>query len=203
MAQLVSPPENQFGSVFTVNISGLKLTPAQFQKICSDNRDLRLELTSTGDLIVMPPAGSSSGLRNFNLIVQLGAWVERDGTGVAFDSSAGFSLPNGAIRSPDAAWLLSSRWESLSSEQKESFAPLCPDFVVEIRSQWQTLDSLIEKMDEYLRNGARLGWLIDPFERRVHVFSPGGQVKVLENPKSVSGDPILPGFLLNTLELWK
>ena len=178
------------------------VTLKQFEQLCSKYRDLRLELTSTGELIVMPPTGSLTGIRNFDLIVQLGVWSKKDATGVCFGSSAGFTLPNGAIRSPDASWIKRERWDSLTERQKESFAPICPDFVIEIRSPSDNLTELHLKMFEYLENDTSLGWLIDPSKRKVYVYQPNQEVVALDSPETVSADPLLPGFELNLNELW-
>jgi Uma2 family endonuclease len=132
----------------------------------------------------------------------LGSWAEADGTGVAFDSSTGFILPNGAERSPDAAWVSRSRWDRLTEKEQESFPPLCPDFVVELRSPTDNLKDLQAKMDEYMANGAQLGWLIDPFEKRVYVYQPGAAVAVVEDPESLSGEPLLRGFTLQLRQVW-
>jgi Uma2 family endonuclease len=179
-----------------------KLTDDDFFELCRVNRDLRLERTAEGDLIIMPPTGSETGNRNFTLTGLFSAWVEADGTGLAFDSSAGFTLPNGAIRSPDLAWVRLERWEQLSSREKEKFAPLCPDFVIELRSPSDSLEDLHAKMGEYIDNGAELGWLIDPLERKVYIFSPSAPLVCLDNPASVSGEPILHGFELRVSRLW-
>ena len=178
------------------------VTPEQFERLCGEYRELRLELTSTGELIVMPPTGSETGRFCSNLTYQLGAWSRQDGTGVCFGSSAGFTLPNGAIRSPDASWIQREKWDSLTERQKKSFAPICPDFVAELRSPSDTLTELYIKMFEYLENGASLGWLIDPFTRQVYVYRPGEEVVILDNPETVSADPLLPGFTLDLTELW-
>jgi Uma2 family endonuclease len=150
----------------------------------------------------MPPTGSETGRSNFNLTTQLGVWSRQEGTGVGFGSNAGFTLPNGAIRSPDASWIKRERWDSLTKQQKEKFAPICPDFVVEIRSPSDSLTQLFLKMFEYVENGASLGWLIDPSKRQVYVYTPNEETMVLENPETVSGDPLLPGFKLELAELW-
>lgn len=202
MAQIISPVQEEIRPLFTVDFRSIKLTAAQFQQLCSDNRDLRLELTSEGELIVMPPAGSRTGQRNSRLATQLGLWVEADGGGVAFDSSTGFTFPDGAILSPDASWVRRERWEALTNEEKEGFAPLCPDFVVELRSPSDNLSLLKKKMDEYIANGAQLAWLIDPLKRRVYSYRPSQELQLLEDPETVSGDPLLPGFELNVRELW-
>src|SRR5438552_7034005 len=134
MSQLISPAQRELEPSFEFDFSSVKLSPEQFKQLSADNPELRLELTSTGELIVMPPAVSKSGLRNFNLSSQLARWVEEDDSGVGFDSSAGFTLPNAAIRAPDASWIRRDRWEGFSEEEKEEFAPICPDFVIELRS---------------------------------------------------------------------
>lgn len=180
----------------------IELTEDQLLKLSGLNRDLRLELTAQGELIVMPPAGGETSRRNLGLAAQLWAWTKRDGTGVAFDSSGGFVLPNGAVRSPDTAWVPRSRLEELTAEQREKFLPLCPDFVVELRSPSDSLSMLQDKMQEYLENGVRLGWLIDPEQKRVYVYRPEAPIQQLENPQRISGDPVLPGFVLDLREIW-
>ena len=202
MVQTISPSPHDTVPRLTLDFTSIRLTAAQFENLCRDNPELRLELTSKGELIVMPPTGSKTGLRNFNLNGQLRNWVEKDRTGVAFDSSTGFTLPDDAIRSPDASWVRKERWDALTEEEREGFAPLCPDFVIELRSLENTLKPLQEKMQEYLSNGARLGWLIDPFERRVYIYRAGSEVEVLSDSETVSADPILPGFVLQLAELW-
>ncbi len=180
----------------------IELSGEQLLELSSLNDDLRLELTAEGELIVMTPAGGESSRRNLELTVQLGIWTRRDGTGVAFDSSGGFILPNGAIRSPDASWVERSRYEALTLEQREKYLPLCPEFVIELRSPSDRLGTLQEKMVEYVENGARLGLLLDPARRRVYVYKPGEPVRELANPEEVSADPILPGFGLKPREVW-
>ena len=178
------------------------VTPEQFEQLCVEYSELRFELTSTGELIVMPPTGFETGRRNSNLTYQLEAWARTDGTGICFGSSAGFTLPNGAIRSPDASWAKRDQWELLANEQRKGFGPFCPDFVVELRSVSDRLPALREKMVEYLENGASLGWLIDPIERRVCIYRPAQEPLILENPETVSGDPKLAAFTLHVTELW-
>jgi Uma2 family endonuclease len=178
------------------------VTPEQFERLCSKYSDWRLELTSTGELIVMAPTGGETGKQNFNLIGQLGAWFKQHRIGVCFDSSAGFVLPNGAIRGPDAAWIKREKWDSLTAQQRKKFVPFCADFVVELRSPRNTLTELYLKMFEYLENGMSLGWLIDPFKRQVNIYRPGEEVVILDNPETVSADPLLPGFTLDLTELW-
>ena len=150
----------------------------------------------------MSPSGSATGDRNSEINMQLRIWAKQDGSGLVFDSSAGFKLPNGAIRAPDASWVARSRWEQIPREQRERFAPICPDFVLELRSPSDALDVVQDKLTEYLASGARLGWLLDPGPRHVYVYRPGAPVERLEGRESVSGDPVLPGFTLNLREIW-
>jgi Uma2 family endonuclease len=180
----------------------LELTDDQFFELCQINRDLRIERTARGELVIMPPTGWKTGERNAEITLQLRTWAKQDGTGVVTDSSAGFKLPNGADRSPDAAWIRHERLVTLTPEQKEKFLPLCPDFVIELRSPTDSLTLLQSKMQEYLDNGAQLGWLIDPIQWRVYVYRPQLLVEILENPDTVSGDPVLPGFTLDLREIW-
>ncbi|NEP60510.1 MAG: Uma2 family endonuclease [Symploca sp. SIO2G7] len=187
----------------TINFPAIvQMTMEQFYEFCQANRELRIERTATGEVIVMPPVFSDTGNRNFNLAVQLGLWAEQDGTGVGFDSSSGFTLPNGATRSPDAAWIKGSRWNTLTAEQRASFAPICPDFVVELRSASDTLSSLQIKMQEYIENGALLGWLIDRKNRKVYLYRPNQAPEILDNPNVIVGDPELPGFVLQMAKIW-
>jgi len=178
------------------------VTHEQFEELCAEYPELWLELTSSGELIVMPPAGIETDRRNTDLILQFALWTKKDGTGIAFGPTAGYTLPNGAIRAPDVSWMRREKWDSLSQFEKERFAHICPDFVVELRSRSDRLPTLINKMEEYMENGASLGWLIDPKKRRVYVFKPGEEMVVLENPTVVSGDPLLPGFQLQMEEIW-
>jgi Uma2 family endonuclease len=179
-----------------------QMSDHEFFELCQLNPDWRLERTSEGDLIIMPPTGGWTGMRNFTLIGVFSRWVEMDGTGIGFDSSTGFVLPNGARRSPDLAWVKRSRWEALSEEEKEEFLPLCPDFVVELRSRSDAVGTLQAKMQEYIANGAQLGWLIDPYEQKVYIYRPHTEVRCLENPTTIAGDPVLPGFTLELRRLW-
>ncbi|MCG5059411.1 MAG: Uma2 family endonuclease [Limnoraphis sp. WC205] len=175
----------------------IEMTDEQFFAFCQINRELRIERTAHGELIIMSPTGSETEERNFDLIGQLWMWTRQDGTGVGFGSSGGFMLPNGAVRSPDAAWIKKSRWEAIPQEQRQTFAPICPDFVVELRSASDRLKLLQEKMLEYIENGAILGWLIDPIHKQVYIYRPQTEIECLENPATVSGDPVLSGFVLD------
>jgi Uma2 family endonuclease len=180
----------------------IDMSDEQFFELCHLNRDLRLERTSQGDLVIMPPTGGETGRMNFAVTALFGRWVQADGSGIGFDSSTGFTLPNGATRSPDLGWVKRSRWEGLTPEQRKGFAPLCPDFVMELRSPSDTLEYVQAKMQEYLDNGAQLGWLIDPTEKKVYTYRPQTPVECLDNPEAISGDPVLPGFVLELGRVW-
>lgn len=187
----------------TVNLPAIApMTHEQFYEFCLANRDLRIERTASGDVVIMPPAFSDTGNRNSKISQQLANWADQDETGESFDSSAGFTLPNGATRSPDASWIKLERWNALIEEQKTSFAPICPDFVIELRSSSDTLTSLQDKMKEYIANGTLLGWLIDRKNRTVHVYRPNQEPEILDNPETVSGDPELPEFVLRMAKIW-
>jgi Uma2 family endonuclease len=174
----------------------------QFHEFSRLNPELRIEQTKEGNMIIMLPAYTETGNKNFKLNTKLGIWVEQNGEGEGFDSSTGFILPNGAKRAPDASWIRRERWEALPKKARQKFAHVCPDFVVELRSRTDRLKTLQKKMDEYIENGAELGWLIDPFERKVHVYQPNQAVVILDNPENVSGDPLLPGFVLQMSAIW-
>ncbi|MGB3534390.1 MAG: Uma2 family endonuclease [Microcoleaceae cyanobacterium] len=181
----------------------LHVTPEQFEVLAASNRKLRLERTSLGELIVNPPTGWETGKRNSRIFGELYIWWCNAGEpGDIFDSSTGFILPNGANRSPDACWVSQERWDALTEEQKGTFANICPDFVVELRSSSDTLKPLQAKMQEYIDNGAKLGWLIDPQNRTVEVYRVGVEVEVLSNPTELSGEEVLPGFVLNLRRVW-
>lgn len=180
----------------------LKLTDNLFDELCRLNRDMRLERTAKGELIIMPPTGGATGSRNDEITRQLGNWRKADTTGASFDSSTGFKLPNGADRSPDASWVQKARLAQLTLEQKKKFLPLCPDFAVELRSPSDSLDDLKAKLEEYIACGLRLGWLLDPAEKAVYVYRPQAAVQKLVNVNEVSADPELPGFVLDLKEIW-
>src|SRR5262245_20012353 len=200
MPQLAAVPE--FTAPLKLSIKAIKLTEEQFRQLCQENPELRLELTAQQELVIKPPTGSESGWRSGEVFYSLTAWTKKNGTGISFDSSTGFTLPNGAIRSPDASWIRRERWNALTKDQRERFAPLCPDFVMELCSPTDLLSILQEKMQEYIDNGARLGWLIDPIDKQVYVYRPSQPVEVLDNPATLSGDPVLSGFVLRVQELW-
>ncbi len=192
-----SPP------IVHVKFESVRLSDEKFYQLRKDNPRARLELTADGELIALRPAGTKTGARGMKLSRRLESWSEKDGRGMAFDSSTGFTLPNGAKRSPEASWLPIERWGALSDEDKQGYAPLCPDFVVELRvNRRQKLRPLKRKMAEYIDNGAGLGWLIDPVKKRVHVYRPEHADECLENPAEVSGEPILRGFTLRLKDIW-
>ena len=180
----------------------VELEDDQFFELCQINRDLRIERNAQGALLIMPPTGGKTSEHNAEITMQLRIWAKHDGTGVSFDSSGGFVLPNDAVRSPDAAWVRRSRLEGLTAEQRKKFIPLCPDFVLELRSPTDSLGILQSKMQEYLDNGAQLGWLIDPETRRVYVYRPASPVEYLDKPDLLTGDPVLAGFVLDLREIW-
>jgi len=179
-----------------------KITDEDFFELCQANPEWRIERTSEGDLIIMPPTGGETGRRNSHLNGLFYIWVKRDGTGEFFDSSTVFALPNGAKRSPDLAWVKLARWNALTDKERRGFPPLCPDFVVELRSHTDSLTTLQEKMQDYIANGAQLGWLIDPLERKVYVYRPQTEVECLNDPATLSGEPLLNGFTLDLQEIW-
>jgi Uma2 family endonuclease len=180
----------------------IEITPDDLLELSSLNDDLRLELTADGELIVMSPTNIDTGWMNSKITTRLGGWSEQDGTGITGDSSTGYTLKGNAVRSPDASWLLRTRLDALNPEQRRPFPTICPDFVIELRSPSDRLRVVQRKMAEWLDNGIRLGWLIDPDAKRVYVYRPGAEVEQLDNPDIVAGDPVLPGFVLKLSEIW-
>ena len=180
-----------------------EMSDESFFDFCQANREWRIERNAEGEILVMPPAGGETSHGNAILTTALTTWAGQEGTGVAFDSSGGFQLPNRAIRSPDATWVKKSRLAALTSEQKKRFLPLCPDFVIELRSPSDPLQTLQNKMQEYIDNGALLGWLLDAPNRRVYIHRPGKTVECLEQPSAIFGEPELPGFVLELAKIWQ
>ena len=178
------------------------LTDEQFWQLCRDNGDLQMELSAQKELIIMPPVGLKTGWRENILTTRLTIWAEKDGTGIVCGPDTLFRLPNTAFRGPDAAWIRKERLEAFTDAELEKFGQFCPDFVAEIRSPRDTLKELQEKMAEYIANGAQLCWLIDPYKPAVYIYRPGEPVKRLDNPTTISGDPVLPGFEFNVAEIW-
>ncbi|WP_107666283.1 Uma2 family endonuclease [Cyanothece sp. BG0011] len=185
-----------------INCNSLQLTDEQFFQLCQDNRDLRFERNSNGDILIMPPTGGETSNRNSSINYQLYAWNLQNKSGVTFDSSGGFKLPNGADRSPDASWIPLEKWNNLTPQQRQKFLPLCPDFVIELRSPTDSLKTLQNKMKEYLENGTKLGWLINPKAKQVEVYRQGKQVEILDNPTTLSGEDVLPYFVLDLEKIW-
>ncbi len=198
-----TPTKSDTISIQLPKAIALQVSLEQFEFLAVANRDLRLERTAGGELIVNPPTGWESGQRNFNINGQIARWFEEnEELGTAFDSSTGFILPNGAIRSPDASWVRRERWQALTTKQRKGFIPLCPDFVVELRSESDRRSELQAKMREYMDNGTRLGWLIDPQNHQVEIYRFGKEVEVLVNPSQLSGEDVLPGLVLDLKRVW-
>ncbi|MEG4627736.1 Uma2 family endonuclease [Microcoleus sp. w1-18aA5] len=190
-------------TTLTLNLNPIiKLTDDQFFQLCQENENIRLERTAKGELIIMSPAGGETGNRNAGLTAQIWIWNESHKLGKVFDSSTGFKLPNGADRSPDSSWVKLERWDALTPEQKKKIPPICPDFVVELMSPSDSLKETQDKMKEYRDNGAVLGWLINRKSRQVEIYRQNQEVEVLESPANVSGEDVLPGFILNLESIW-
>ncbi|BAY08735.1 hypothetical protein NIES2098_18960 [Calothrix sp. NIES-2098] len=180
----------------------LQFTDEEFAQIVAVNKELRLELTAEGELIIMAPTGGETGNRNFELYLDLGIWNRQNKLGKAFDSSTGFKLPNGATRSPDASWIKIEKWEALTPEQRKKFLPLCPDFAVELVSETDDLEDTQAKMQEYLANGLQLGWLINPKDKQVIIYRLNQAPEILQSPTNLSGEDVLPGFVLNLQQIF-
>ncbi|NET43872.1 Uma2 family endonuclease [Okeania sp. SIO2B3] len=182
--------------------SVIDMTEEQFFQLCQKNPDLRFERNAKGDLIIMSPTGGETGNRNGRLTQQLFNWSDRNQLGIPFDSSAGFNLPNGSNFSPDASWITIEKWNNLTPEQRTKFLPLCPDFLIELMSLSDSLPKTREKMKEYLENGMQLGWLINPKNRQVEIYRVGKDVEILDSPEILSGEDVLPGFILDMTRIW-
>ncbi|MEG4275306.1 MULTISPECIES: Uma2 family endonuclease [unclassified Microcoleus] len=190
-------------TTLTLNLNPIiKLTDEQFFQLCQENENIRLERTAKGELIIMSPAGGETGSSNAGLTAQIWIWNQQNKLGKVFDSSTGFKLPNNANRAPDASWVKLERWDALTPEQQKKFPPICPDFVVELMSPSDSLKETQDKMKEYRDNGAVLGWLINRKSRQVEIYRPNQEVEVLESPATVSGEDVLPGFILNLESIW-
>ena len=189
-------------SLLALNVQSMGLTDDQFDKLCQANPDLRIELTSKGELIIMPPTGMKTGWRNGKITGRLFEWTEKDASGLSFDSSTLFTLPDGSKRSPDASWIRREKVEKLSQEEQAGFAAIVPDFVIELQSPSDRWPVLEEKMLDYMRNGVQLAWLIDPAKKRVYIYRPNQPVQTLDNPETVSAQPELADFTFNVQEIW-
>lgn len=194
--------ERESGPLIVHTVPEWETDGDHFFRFCQANPDLRIERTAQGDLVIMPPAGGSSGHGNIKLAYVFEEWAQRDRSGRAFDSSTGFKLPNRAVRSPDISWVRKDRLDKLTDEDWKKFLPLCPDFVLELRSPSDPLPMVKQKMEEYMANGARLGWLLDPIEKRLHIYHPNQGAEILENPGRISGEPILKLFELDVRQIW-
>lgn len=179
-----------------LSLHDVNFSDEQFYQLCQVNRDLKLERTVQGELVIMPPVGGLSGNREADFISLLWLWNRQTKLGKVFSSSTIFRLPNGGDRSPDAAWVKNDRWEALTAEEREKFPPICPDFVLELRSRTDSLASLQAKMREYLESGLRLGWLINPQDQQVEIYRPDRTVEIIQLPTTLSGEDVLPEFVL-------
>ena len=190
-------------TAITVDFSPVvEISDEQFYQLCIHNPDTKFERTADGEIIIMPPTGGETGKRNSDLIAQLAIWNRQTNLGEVFDSSTGYKLPSGANRSPDVSWIEKSRWNSLTPKQKEKFIPLAPDFALELMSPTDYLINTQAKMKEYLDNGVKLGWLINPKAKQVEIYRLGQDVELLDSPRSISGEDILPGFTLDLANIF-
>ena len=200
---MARPPAIEADTAFRIilNLQSVGLTDDQFIRLCSDNCDSRFELTADKQLIIMSPCRPETSRQNARITMRLGIWADQDSTGVCFGPDAMFSLPNGAKRSPDASWIPKKRWDRLTEEEKLTITPICPDFVIELRSISDRVSNLQEKMEEYISNGAKLGWLLDPIDNRAVIYGPGQPPVVIDTPEMISGDPVLKGFHFDFREI--
>ena len=190
-------------TAITVNFSPVvDISDEQFYQLCIYNPDTKFERNADGEIVIMPPTGGETGKRNSNLIIELGVWNRQTKLGEVFDSSTGYKLPNGANRSPDVSWIEKSRWDSLTPQQKEKFIPLAPDFALELMSPTDYLINTQAKLKEYLDNGVKLGWLINPKAKQVEIYRLGQDVELLDSPQAISGEDILPGFTLDLTNIF-
>lgn len=190
-------------TTYTINLDTItSLNDEQFLELCQANPDLKFERTPQGNLVIMSPTGGETGKKNAELITEFCIWNRRQKQGIVFDSSTAFKFPNGAIRSPDVSWIKKERWETLTQEEKEKFPNIAPDFILELRSNSDSINEVQKKLEEYLENGVRLGWLIDPIQKQVEIYRQGREKEVLFQPKIISGQDVLEGFSLDLENLW-
>ena len=194
-------PETHYNDVMPLTIGDM--TDEQFAELVSEHPDLRFETTAAGELIAVPPNFTKSGFRNQEIGLQLGLWPKQDGRGHAGDASTGYVLPNGARRGPDASWVLKRRIAELDPYSQEHYFPLCPDFVIELRSQTDRLPTLRAKMHEYMDNAAQLGWLIDPEHRAVEIFRPNHEPQIRDDATTIEGEGPIAGFVLDLQPVWE
>ncbi len=196
---LILPKSGELRFNYKPQIKRISIT--EFEDICELNSDMRIEMDKDGDVIIMPPTYSETSEKNLEIVYQLKSWAKKDRRGKAYESSGGFRLANGAVRSPDASWILKERLDELSEQDRQGFKKICPDFVIELRSDTDSLPKIKAKMNEYIENGSKLGWLIDPIKKRVHIYRANKSVEILENPKTLSGEDVLHGFELDLGEI--
>ncbi|AFY72175.1 protein of unknown function DUF820 (plasmid) [Thalassoporum mexicanum PCC 7367] len=190
-------------NAYTIDLKPfIELSDEQFYQLCRNHPELQFERNAQGELIIMPPTGGDTGNRNSEINADLVIWNRRTKLGYCFDSSTGFKLPNGANRSPDLAWISKQRWEALAPQQRSKFPPICPDFVAELMSPTDRLATVQAKMQEYLENGTRLGWLLNPESQTVAIYRQGQAVELLRSPETLSGEDVLPGFSLELDSFW-
>jgi Uma2 family endonuclease len=190
-------------TAITINLNPIvRFTDDQFYQLCRENPDVKFERNAKGELLVMSPTGGETGRSNFEIGIDFGVWNRQNKLGVCFDSSTCFKLPNGANRSPDVAWIKKERWDNLTLEEKTKFPPIAPDFVLELMSPTDSLQETQNKMQEYMENGVKLGWLINPKTQQVEIYRLGKPVEILAEPLELSGEDILPGFILNMAIVW-
>ena len=191
-------------NAYTINFEPVcKMTDEQFYQLCRKNPDIKFERNAKGEIIIMSPTGGETGNQNIETAGDFVIWNRQEKLGKLFDSSTCFKLPNGANRSPDISWIKQDRWDALTTEEKRKFPPIAPDFVLELMSPTDSLKETQAKMEEYMENGVKLGWLIDPKTRRVEIYRQGQPVEVLESPTELSGEDVLPGFVLNMQIFWE
>ena len=189
--------------IYTINFDGItKIDDEQFSQLCRYNPELSLERNQKGEIIIMSPTGGETGKKNAELMIDFGLWNRRQKSGQIFDSSTCFKLPLGSNRSPDVAYIRQERWDQLTQDERESFPPIAPDFVLELMSKTDSLKRLQEKMQEYIDNGVKLGWLINPEKKQVEIYRQGQEKEVLDHPQSLSGEDILPEFILDLALIW-
>ncbi len=200
---MVHPPQTDAPVVLHLDPGRDLMDDDALFDFCQKNEWYKIERTAEGRIIMHPPTGFETGSQNIGIAARLWIWAERDGRGVAADSSTGFILPNTAERSPDASWILKSRLAPISIAKKRKFLPAAPDFVIELRSQSESLSELQDKMDEYMQNGVSLGWLIDPLAKKAHIYTPDRAPVILEQPKTLTGEGVIAGFVLDLTDVWR
>ena|SRR5438477_8844597 len=197
-----SPEASVLPHGFSLDFHSAKLTDEQFEELCRNHSDAKFEMSAKGELIIMPPTSLDAGWRNSKLTTRTEIWSEKTRTGIVFDSSTMYTLPDGAKRSPDVSWMSKEKWNALTPSERRKFAHVVPEFVIELRSPTDYLGDVQDKMAEYVENGVKLGWLIDPAEQKVHIYRADGEVEILDNPEKISGEDVLVGFELNVREIW-